>query len=88
MKYTLLLRGKKFICTFEIFVKSSKCKKTPRVYQETFKNYASYIHTLSLTDNFQNLRKKGKKRDKNLLLEAVFRLCSIKNLFLKMSQNS
>ena len=31
---------------------------------ETFKNYASYIHTVSLTNNFQNLIKKGKKEKK------------------------
>ena len=28
---------------------------------ETFKNYASYIHIFSLTDNFQN--SKGKKKE-------------------------
>ena len=50
---------------------------------ETFKNYASYIHTFSLTDNCQNSRKKGKKRGKNLPLEAIFRRCSIKKVFLK-----
>ena len=36
---------------------------------ETFKNYASYIHTFRLTDNFQKERerkreRKGKKRKK------------------------
>ena len=38
---------------------------------ETFQNYASNIHTFSFTDNFQNSRKKGKKR-KHLVLEADF----------------
>ena len=51
--------------------------KNPKRFVETFKNYASYIHTFSLTDNFRNSRKKGKK-EKNLVLEAVFRRCSIK----------
>ena len=31
---------------------------------ETFKNYVLNIHTFSLTDNFQNSRKKGKKEKK------------------------
>ena len=35
--------------------------KNAKRFVETFKNYASYIHTFSLTDNFQNSRKKGKK---------------------------
>ena len=61
--------------------------KNPKRFVETFKNHASYIHTFSLTDNFRNSRKKGKK-EKNLVLEAVFRRCSIKKLSLKISQNS
>ena len=38
--------------------------KSAKRFVETFKKYASYIHTFSFTDNFQNSRKKGKK-DKN-----------------------
>ena len=60
--------------------------KNDKRFVETFKNYASYIHTFSLTDNFHNSRKKGKKRGKNLILEAVFRRCSVKKVFLKISQ--
>ena len=30
-------------------------------FAETFKNYALYIHTFNLTNNFQNSRKKRKK---------------------------
>ena len=40
--------------------------KNAKRFVQTFKNYASYIHTFSLTDNFQNPRKKGKKREKKL----------------------
>ena len=36
-------------------------------FTETFKNYALYIHTFSLTNNFQNSRKKGKKKKKTYL---------------------
>ena len=41
----------------------------PRNFVETFKNqaYLSYIHTPSLTDNFRNSRKKGKKEKKTYL---------------------
>ena len=39
----------------------------PRDLVATFKNYASYNHAFSLTDNFQNSREKGKKREINLL---------------------
>ena len=53
---------------------------------ETFNNKASYIKTFRLTDNFQNSRKKGKK-EINLVLESVFRSCSIKKVFLEISQN-
>ena len=38
--------------------------KNAKRFVETFKNLASYFHTSSLTDNFQNLRKKGKKEKK------------------------
>ena len=60
-------------------------KNTNR-FVEAFKNYASYIHTFSLTVNLQNSRKKGKKE--NLVFEAVFRRCSIIKVFLKVSQSS
>ena len=40
-------------------------KKANR-FVERLKNYVLYIHTLSLTNNFQNSRKKGKKREKIL----------------------
>ena len=56
------------IYPFNIFIKSNKCKKTATDFVEICKNYASYIHTFSLTDNFQNSRKKGKKREKKLTL--------------------
>ena len=61
--------------------------KNAKRFAETFKNYASNIHTFSLTNIFQNSRKKGEK-EKNLVLEAAFRRCSIKKVFLKISQNS
>ena len=51
--------------------------KSAKRFVETFKNYASYIHTFSFTDNFQNSRKKVKK-DKNF--RAVFLWCSMKKL--------
>ena len=38
--------------------------KSAKTFVETFKNYASYIHSFSLTDNFQNSRKKGEKDKK------------------------
>ena len=38
--------------------------KNAKRFVETFKNDASYIHTFSLTENFENSRKKGKKTDK------------------------
>ena len=53
--------------------------KNAKRFVETFKNYASYIHTFSLTDNSQTRQRKGKK-DKNLVLEAVFRRSSMKKL--------
>ena len=62
--------------------------KNVKRFVETFKNYASYIHNFSWTDNFQNPRKKGKKEKKKLALEAIFRGYSIKKVFLKISQNS
>ena len=46
-----------------------KFKETPRDFAETFKNQTcAHIFTLifSLTDNFQNSRKKGKKEKKDL----------------------
>ena len=58
------------IYPFKIFIKSSKSKKVPRDLQETFKNYASCIHTFKLTDNFQNSRKKWKKREKKLTFRS------------------
>ena len=42
----------------------------PRDLQETFKNYASCIHIFKLTDNFQNSRKKWKKREKKLTFRS------------------
>ena len=62
--------------------------KNVKRFVETFKNYASYIHNFSWTDNFQNPRKEGKKEKKKLALEAIFRGYSIKKVFLKISQNS
>ena len=38
-------------------------KKANR-FVETFENYASYIHTFNLTDNFKTRERKGKKRKK------------------------
>ena len=38
--------------------------KSAHRFLETFKNYVSHIHTFSLTDNFQNARKNGKKEKK------------------------
>ena len=60
--------------------------KNAKRFVETFKNYTSYIHTFSLTDNFQNSEREKKR--KNLALEVVFWRCSIKKVFLKISQNS
>ena len=60
--------------------------KNAKRFVETFKNYTSYIHTFSLTDNFQNLEREKKR--KNLALEVVFWRRSIKKVFLKISQNS
>ena len=59
--------------------------KNGKRFVETNKDYASNIHTFSLTDNFQKSRKKGKKRKK--LLEVFFRRCSIKKVFLNILQN-
>ena len=70
---------------FKIFIKSRDRKNAKR-FAETFKNYASYIHTFK-TIISKTSEKKGKKI-KNLVLEAVFRRCSIKKIFLKISQNS
>ena len=60
--------------------------KNIRRFVEILNNKGSSIHTFNLTDNFQNSRKKGKK-EINLVLEAVFRSCSIKKVFLEISQN-
>ena len=60
--------------------------KNTKRFVETFKNYTSYIHTFSLTDNFQNSEREKKR--KNLALEVVFWRYSIKKVFLKISQNS
>ena len=62
--------------------------KNAKRFVETFNNYVSYIHTFSLTNNLRNSRKKGKKREKNLASEAVFRRCSIEKVILKIFQNS
>ena len=70
---------------FKIFIKSRDRKNAKR-FAETFKNYASYIHTFK-TIISKTSEKKGKKI-KNLVLEAVFRRCSIKKMFIKISQNS
>ena len=43
--------------------------KNAKRFVETFNNYVSYAHTFSLTNNFRNSRKKGKKREKNLASE-------------------
>ena len=53
--------------------------KNAKKFVEPFKNYASYIHTFSLTDNSQGSRKKGKK-EKNLVLEPVFRSVSFRSV--------
>ena len=49
----------------------------------TLKNYASYIHTFSLTDNFENSRKKRKKRKRlsfrSSLPEVVYKKVALKN---------
>ena len=60
--------------------------KNIKRFVETLNNKASYIKTFSLSDNFQNSRKKRTK-EINLVLEAVFRRCSIKKVFLEISQN-
>ena len=60
--------------------------KNIKRFVETLNNKASYIKTFSLSDNFQNSRKKRKK-EINLVLEAVFRRYSIKKVFLEISQN-
>ena len=36
--------------------------KNAKRFVETFKNYTSYIHTFSLTENFRNSRKKKRKK--------------------------
>ena len=57
--------------------------KNPKRFVETFKNYASYIHTFSLTDNFRNSRKKGKKEKKlsfrSSLPEMFYKKVVLKN---------
>ena len=68
MKYTFSSQRKKVyivIYLSKTFTELNKCKNTPRDFVKTFKNYASYIHIFSLTDNFQNSRKKRKKEEKN-----------------------
>ena len=45
------------IYPLKIFIKSNKCKETPRDFVETLKNYASYIHTFSLTDKGEKEKK-------------------------------
>ena len=52
--------------------------KNTKRFVETFKNYTSYIHTFSLTDNFQNSRKKVKKKGKNFTFRS-----SLKEVFSK-----
>ena len=78
MKYSFLLTGRNVaIYLFKPFINSSKCRKTPREFAKTFKNYASYIHTFRLTDNFQNSRKKGKKRKKLTLNEYLINYSTV-----------
>ena len=38
--------------------------KNTKRFIETSKNYASYIHTFSLTDNFQKLEKERENKEK------------------------
>ena len=64
--------------------------KNAKRFVETFKNYTSYIHPFSLTDNFQNSRKKGEKRKKTLeavssLLEVYYKTGVLKN-FVKFTE--
>ena len=50
---------------------------------ETFRNYASCIHTFNLTDNFENSKKKGKKEKKltfrSGLPEVFYKKGALKN---------
>ena len=73
--------------------------KNAKRFVETFKNYASYIHTYSLTENFENSRKTASKAKffslffsslppENIRKLKVFRGCSIKKMFWKILQNS
>ena len=73
--------------------------KNAKRFVETFKNYTSYIHTCSLTENFENSRKTASKAKffslffsslppENIRKLKVFRGCSIKKMFLKILQNS
>ena len=64
--------------------------KNAKRFVETFKNYTSYIHPFSLTDNFQNSRKKGEKRKKTLeavssLLEVYYKTGVLKS-FVKFTE--
>ena len=64
--------------------------KNAKRFVETFKNYTSYIHPFSLTDNFQNSRKKGEKRKKtseavSSLLEVYYKTGVLKN-FVKFTE--
>ena len=69
MKYASFQRKKVDVAIylFKTFIKLNKCKKTLRDFVETFKDYASHIYTFTLTDNFQNSKKKGKKEKKTYL---------------------
>ena len=57
--------------------------KNAKRFVETYKNYASYIHTFSLTDNFEISRKKRKKRKRlsfrSSLPEVVYKKVALKN---------
>ena len=46
-------------------------EKNAKRFVELFKNFASYIHTFSLTGNFENSRKKGNKREKKLTFRST-----------------
>ena len=57
--------------------------KNDKRFVETFKNYASYIHTFSLTDNFQNSRKKREKKRKKLTFRSSLPEVFCKKVVLK-----
>ena len=57
---------------FKIPIESNKCKATPTDFVETVKNYASYIHTFSVTENFQMKLEKEKGKKEKTYLEQIF----------------